>query len=301
MTNPNRAGSGLTRRAFLCWSAAGAAGLVMAGCGGTAPAATGSAPAAAGSGSPSSGIVVAGSAKPQGAPKETAKLVVALQNGGLTNDPARQAAVEDWALIQQVYNGLVRYKPGGYELQGDLAESWQKSADGKQYTFKLRQGVEFHGGFGEMTSEDVKFSFDRNQDSKLKSVNKGFLTPIDHIDAPDKYTVVFSLKKPYAPFLSLIALGRPTVGAIVSKKVADKYGNENYTDHPIGTGPFVFESEVPNQSRTLSRNDSYYEGPAYTKSLELRTVADQTTMGLAVEKGEVHLGQARSDTLSKYK
>jgi peptide/nickel transport system substrate-binding protein len=292
----------LSRRSFLVWSATGAAGLVLAGCGGAAaPSAAGASKPSTTAGSASSGISVGSSAQASGSPKETAQLVVALQNGGLTNDPARQAAVEDWALIQQVYNGLVRYKPGTYDLEADLAESWDKSKDGKQYTFKLKKGIEFHGSFGEMTSEDVKFTFDRNDDPKVKSVNKGFLTPLDHIDTPDKYTVVFSLKKPFAPFVSLLALGRPSLGAIVSKKAADKYGNENYTQHPIGTGPFVFEEEVPNQSRTLSRNDTYYEGPAYAKSVKLQTLSDQATLGLAIEKGEVHIGQARGDTLTKYK
>jgi peptide/nickel transport system substrate-binding protein len=114
--------------------------------------------------------------------------------------------------------------------------------------------------------------------------------------------VRFGLKQPYAPFLSAIALGRPMVGAIVSKAAADKLGNANYSEHPIGTGPFVFESRVPNQSISLSRNDRYYEGPPYAKAVRMLNMPDQTTLGLAIEKGEVHIGNARgADTFTKYK
>jgi peptide/nickel transport system substrate-binding protein len=92
------------------------------------------------------------------------------------------------------------------------------------------------------------------------------------------------------------------VGAIVSKAAADKLGNANYSEHPIGTGPFVFESAVPNQSISLSRNDRCYEGPPFAKAMQMLNTPDQTTLGLAMEKGEVHIGNARgADRLTKYK
>lgn len=94
----------------------------------------------------------------------------------------------------------------------------------------------------------------------------------------------------------------PPPSAIVSKAAADELGNDNYTEHPIGTGPFVYESEIPNQSVTLARNDQYHEGPAKASGLEIRTIADEATLGLAIEKGEVHLANISSaDSILKYK
>jgi peptide/nickel transport system substrate-binding protein len=110
------------------------------------------------------------------------------------------------------------------------------------------------------------------------------------------------LKQPYGPFLGVIALGRPHIGAIVSKAAADKLGNDNYTEHPIGTGPFVFESQLPNQQINFSRNERYYEGPPKVGRVRMLNMADETTLGLAVEKVEVHIGNLRSgDFYQKYK
>jgi peptide/nickel transport system substrate-binding protein len=125
---------------------------------------------------------------------------------------------------------------------------------------------------------------------------------VDSITAVDPYTVRFALKQVYAPFLSAIAFGRPMVSAIVSKAAAEKLGHANYSEHPIGTGPFVFENAIPNQSILLSRNDRYYEGPPFAQAVRMLNMPDQTTLGLAIEKGEVHIGNARgAETLIKYK
>ena len=64
-------------------------------------------------------------------------------------------------IMRCLYNNLVKYEEGSWDVSPDLAESWEMSADGKAATFKLRKGVKFHKGYGEMTAEDVKFSFER--------------------------------------------------------------------------------------------------------------------------------------------
>ena len=309
----------VSRRVFLT-VALGAAGAVVGACSPAAPAAPTAAPtspakpaataaaasttvSAAGT-APASATQPAAAATPGSAeaPKETAEIVVGLQGGGLSNDPAKSTAIEDWAVVQAIYNGLLRYKPGGSDLEGDLAEHWDISKDGKTYTFQLRKGVEFHGGYGAVTADDVKFTFERIEDPAVASVNKGFLWMVDSITAIDPQTVQIQLKQPFAPFLSIIALGRPMVGAIVSKAAADKLGNANYSDHPIGTGPFVFQNKIPNQSWSFTRNDNYYEGKPYAKAVKMLNMPDQTTLGLAMEKGEVNIGNARgADTLTKYK
>jgi ABC-type transport system substrate-binding protein len=138
-----------------------------------APAATSVLPAAA----PTAGQPSKPTAAPQSTlevGKETAEIVVGLQGGGLSRDPAKTTAIEDWAVIQSIYNGLLRYKPGSGDLEPDLAESWDVSQDSRINTFHLRKGVEFHAGFGEVTSADVKFTFERIEDPALASVNKGF-------------------------------------------------------------------------------------------------------------------------------
>ncbi|HSA79614.1 MAG TPA: ABC transporter substrate-binding protein [Geminicoccaceae bacterium] len=78
-------------------------------------------------------------------------------------DPHVVTAVNDFRILVNLYDGLVRYQPGTLEVEPALAESWEISPDGKTYTFKLRQGVSFHDGTP-FDSAAVKFNFDRMLD-----------------------------------------------------------------------------------------------------------------------------------------
>ena len=78
-------------------------------------------------------------------------------------DPATVTAVNDFRILMNIYDGLVRYKDGALEVEPALAESWEISADGKTYTFNLRSGVKFHDGTA-VDADAVKFNFDRMLD-----------------------------------------------------------------------------------------------------------------------------------------
>ena len=75
-------------------------------------------------------------------------------------DPATVTAVNDFRILMNLYDGLVRYRSGTLEVEPGLAESWTISDDGKVYTFSLRQGIKFHDG-SPFNAEAVKFNFDR--------------------------------------------------------------------------------------------------------------------------------------------
>ncbi|CAG0962368.1 partial Heme-binding protein A, partial [Anaerolineae bacterium] len=101
-------------------------------------------------------------------PAKDQSLSIAFDAGDLKSlDPHRAAATADRAIVDMMFNALVRYPPGNQvKLEPDLAESWTVSADKKTWTFKLRKGVFFHPYAGnpngyELTSEDVVFSLKR--------------------------------------------------------------------------------------------------------------------------------------------
>ncbi|MBC7078611.1 MAG: ABC transporter substrate-binding protein [Synergistales bacterium] len=171
-------------------------------------------------------------------------------------DPAYITAVSDQYIATNVYSGLVRYKPGTGEIEPDLAEDWDISPDGLVYTFHLRRGVKWHKGMGELTSEDVKYSFERILDPATKSLNKLYLEQVADIKTPDKYTVQIKLKEPYAPFLAGLAY---RAGWIVNKKGVEAGGKE-YGRQPVGTGPFVFSSYQPGVEVVLAANPDYFGG-----------------------------------------
>src|SRR5580700_1669064 len=125
-------------------------------------------------------------------------------------DPAAVTAVNDFRILMNLYDGLVRYRDGALEVEPALAASWKISPDNLTYTFALRDGVKFHDG-SEFNADAVKFNFDRMLDEKSPYHDTGpfplsfFFSAIRQVKALDPHTVEFDLKEPYAPFLSNLA------------------------------------------------------------------------------------------------
>ncbi|WP_439120485.1 ABC transporter substrate-binding protein, partial [Marivita sp.] len=125
-------------------------------------------------------------------------------------DPAAVTAVNDFRILMNVYDGLVRYSDGTLEVEPALAESWEISEDGTEYTFTLREGIKFHDG-SDFDAEAVKFNFDRMLNEDHPYHNSGpfplsfFFSSIESTEVVDARTVRFTLNGPYAPFLSNLA------------------------------------------------------------------------------------------------
>ncbi len=88
-------------------------------------------------------------------------------------DPAASTSGLLHMFTRNIYQGLLRFKYNSIDLEGDLAKSWTVSKDGLVYTFKLRDSIQWHKGFGQVTAHDVKFSFDRVMDPKPSSTFQG--------------------------------------------------------------------------------------------------------------------------------
>ena len=193
-------------------------------------------------------------------------------------DPATVTAVNDFRILMNVYDGLVRYKDGALEVEPALAESWDISADGKTYTFKLRSGVKFHDGTS-VTAEAVKFNFDRMLDDSHPFHDTGpfplsfFFSAIEKVEAVNASTVRFSLNAPYAPFLSNLAY--PT-GLIASPDAIKKHGKD-FGRNPVGTGAFKFDSWKSNEAVVVSRYDGHWDGKAGTEAVIFRPITDGNT------------------------
>ena len=193
-------------------------------------------------------------------------------------DPHAVTAVNDFRILMNVYDGLVRYKPGSLEVEPALAESWTVSDDGTVYTFTLRDGVTFHDGSA-LDAEAVKFNFDRMLDESHPFHDTGpfplsfFFGSVDIVEAPDPKTVVFRLKEPYAPFLSNLAY--PT-GLIVSPAAVEEHG-EDFGRNPSGTGPFKFVEWESNAKVVVEANPDYWGGAPDLKAVVFRPITDANT------------------------
>lgn len=177
-----------------------------------------------------------------------------------------------------IFEGITRIGPDG-QVQPGLAESWEISDDGKVYTFKLRTGVKFHDG-ADFSADDVKFSIERAMAEDSVNPQKGLYSAIDTVEVVDPATVVVTLKHPQGAFLWNMGWGE---AAIVSPASAD-----NNKEHPIGTGPFKFESWAKGSSIKLVKNPDYWGDPVALDRAEFRIVPDAAAAIPALLSGDVH-------------
>ena len=193
-------------------------------------------------------------------------------------DPQAVTAVNDFRILMNVYDGLVRYKSGTLEVEPALATSWTISADGTEYTFKLRRGVKFHDG-SDFDAADVEFNFDRMLDENHPYHHTGpfplsfFFSAIEDVEAVDASTVRFKLNAPYAPFLSNLAY--PT-GLIVSPESVQEHDKE-FGRNPSGTGPFKFAEWESNAKVVVTRNADYWDGAPSLEAVVFRPITDGNT------------------------
>jgi peptide/nickel transport system substrate-binding protein len=209
-------------------------------------------------------------------------------------DPHLSATTIDKAVFGWMFNGLVRFKPGTASpatVEPDLAESWESTDDGLVWTFHLRQGVQCHHDYGELTSEDIVYSLNRAADPKRSSFSSDF-SVFDKVEAPDKYTVKITLKNPVPSLLGLVTNYHG--GNIVCKKAAEEMG-EDFQKRPIGTGPFMFGEYQPQQHLKLVANPKYFRGKPQLDGINYQYIPSDSARDLAFQSGELDMLYGKQD------
>jgi peptide/nickel transport system substrate-binding protein len=197
-------------------------------------------------------------------------------------DPILEQALSRQRLDPLFYNRLVEWSHEG-KLEPALAESWTTSPDGKTWTFKLRQGVKFHHG-RELVSDDVKFTYERILDPKVGSGGRGYLSAIDHIETPDKYTLRIVTKQPSASLLAGMAGGW---SAIVPRDVVEQKGDLRRT--ATGTGPFILQEWVPQSHLKARKNPDYWDkGKPSVDAIEIKVIPDEANIIAQLRTGNIH-------------
>jgi peptide/nickel transport system substrate-binding protein len=205
-------------------------------------------------------------------------------------DPHAVTAVNDFRILMNVYDGLVRYASGTLEVEPALATGWEISEDGKTYTFTLREGVTFHDG-SPFDAQAVVFNFERMLKPDHPYHNTGpfplsfFFSAVSSVEAVDAKTVRFTLNEPYAPFLSNLAY--PT-GLIVSPAAVMQHGAE-FGRNPSGTGAFRFAEWKANESVVITRNESHWNGAPSTEAVVFRPITDANTRVAEMLSGGIDL------------
>ncbi|WP_404322799.1 ABC transporter substrate-binding protein [Cytobacillus firmus] len=232
-----------------------------------------------------------------GDPKEGGSLIYARGADAIGLDPINVTDGESIRVTSNIFETLFVYDEN-LEVQPGLAESHKVSDDGLTWTITLKKGIKFQDGT-DFNADAVVFNFDRWMDPE-NPYHKGdfpyypFLYggfkgdpnhKIEYVKAVDESTVEFKLTEKTAPFISYLAI--PMFG-IASPAAIEKHGDKFY-QHPVGTGPFVFESWKTNDKIVLKKNENYAgEGP-YLDELIFRVIPENSSRLTALQAGEVDI------------
>lgn len=198
-------------------------------------------------------------------------------------DPFHQGADARIQVTTLIYQGLF------YEgMSGPvplLAESFEISDDGLEYTFDLREGVTFHTG-GEMTAADVKYSYDYIRDPDNGSPGAGDFSTVSEIEVVDDSTVVFRLSEPNASLP--MTLGNK-YGAVVPEGTFDEEGaRAALNQQSVGTGPFMIGEYETNSFLELVAFENYWqEGVPYVDGVTFLFLPNNAALLVALRNGRI--------------
>jgi peptide/nickel transport system substrate-binding protein len=199
-----------------------------------------------------------------------------------TLDPVNNPQNPDIWVMVNIYDQLIRTGNDGTTLNPDLATSWNISNGGTVYTFHLRKGVVFQNG-APLTAADVKFCLDRARNPKESW--SWTLAAIKSVAAPNPSTVVVTLLHPWAPFLSDVSLFDAGIYPMAYFKAK---GASYMSSHPIGTGPYMFDTWKRGQYLRLTKNPHYWMASQFPmQHIAFYLIPDDNTRLLKVEAGEL--------------
>jgi len=248
-----------------------------------------------------------------GGAKQGGTIVFAASSDPVSLDPAFISDGESIRITNQIYEGLVKTKAGGTEIEPSLAKSWAASNNATSWTFDLQEGVKFHDGTafnaaavcanfdrwynfkGVLQSDSVSYYwvsvFGGFSDKKNPSLYKS-------CEARDDKTAVINLNQPSASFIAALSLSSFSIQSpeALRKYDADKvsgtaeepkFESEYGLAHPTGTGALKFESFAANDKTVLARNDDYWGQKAILDKVIFRTIPDLAARRQALEAGEI--------------
>jgi len=234
-----------------------------------------------------------------GTPQPGGTMTVAYQNDIATLDPAIGYDWNNWPMEKMVFDALMDYDKGTTLVPQLAAEMPKVNADATVYTFKLRPGVKFQNGRA-LNADDIVYTITRVLAPATKSPGQGFFltikgaqefidgkaTSVEGIKKIDPLTVEFTLAQPDVTFLNVMALN---FAFIVPKEEVEKY-KDDFGHHPVGTGPFIFDTWTSGQKITFKKNPSYFKPELpYLDGVEVQIGATPEVNVLKLEKGELDL------------
>ena len=214
-----------------------------------------------------------------------------------------QKTTKDYTVPTNIFDRLADIQvddQGVSKIVPSLAEKWDISGDGLEYTFYLQKGVKFQNG-NDFTAEDVLYTFERlltvegglntellDQVKGAAELMEGTADTLEGVEVVDDYTVKITLKEPFAAFLScLTAPGLSIYDSEATEAAGDQFGMDPAVT--VGTGPFKFAGWNFNDQLVLVKNDDYWRGAPELPGVVIKIIPDTETQTMMFESGELDL------------
>ena len=283
----------MKKKISLMLAAALTAGLALTGCGGSKTSDTTDNTAGAESES---------TAETKGVDVDTTGYLIAALNADIQTADVQKTS-KDYEVPFNIFDRLVDVEvgtDGNSKIVPSLAESWDISDDGLEYTFHLRQGVKFHNG-NDFTAEDVAYTFHRmltveggvntefiDQIKGADELLAGETDTLEGVEVVDDYTIKVTLKEPFAGFLASISSpGVSIYDSEATEAAGDQFGMDPAVT--VGTGPFEFSSWSFNNQLVLTRNEDYWKGASGLPGVVIKIIPDTETQSMMFESGELDI------------
>ena len=208
----------------------------------------------------------------------------------VTLDPALSTDVQSGEVVATIFDNLVRFDVNGALVPG-LASRWEADSSGLHYTFHLRSGVTFSDG-RPLTARDVEASILRalapgskgrqwplEPIAGARAYADGKATAVAGLSVPDDSTVTFTLDQPLNIFPKFLAM--PVAAVVPTPTPAD------FSQHPVGSGPWKLVSWSHDNLLVLARNEKYWDTPARSDSLTIRIIPETATQAADFETGNL--------------
>ena len=226
----------------------------------------------------------------------SAETTIRIQEDFGNLDPAFWQNRTDLLFINAIFPKLIEFKSGSkWEWELSAADSIEQISD-QAIKFVLKPGLMWTNGYGEVTAEDVRYSYERMINPELESPNKGDWAALDKVEVTGKYSGIIHLKEPFAPmWTSTLPFSG---GSIVSKAATEKAGGKFTTNPGATAGPYKIASWVPKEKTVLVPHDGWNGKKAGFNKITLLPIAEPKAAELAFEANEIDFTEVESSSVA---
>jgi peptide/nickel transport system substrate-binding protein len=215
-----------------------------------------------------------------------------------TLDPPFVVSGAEGIVASAIYQNLLQFKPGGsWDTQLDAAEYFER-IDDRHYAFRLKRDQMFSNGFGEMTADDVKFSYERMIDPGMNALNTVDMGTLSHVDVHDRYSGTIVLNSPYSAFIPVGVAS--TSGCILSRDAVASVGGRFSTRPPGCSGPYQFVDWQAKRKTTLDKNPLWKGPEASYDRIHVYAMTDDKASEMAFEAGQLDCAQISVESIGPF-